>query len=32
MYGAWEGAIIDFDYGQPSDAILRKKLDALDPK
>ena len=32
MYGAWEGAIIDFDYGQPRDELLQKKLDALDSK
>ena len=32
MYGAWEGAIIDFDYSPPRKELVEKKFDALDPK
>ena len=32
MYGAWEGSVIDFNYRQPRDELLQKKLDALDSK
>ena len=30
MYGAWEGSIIDFDYGRPRQKNVETKLKALD--
>ncbi len=31
MYGDWEGAAINYSYGASKDALLKKKMDKLEP-